>query len=193
VARDHPYGWCATCGSKLPVAVLRGLGHPAVTPPGTPRPSQLPDDGDPSGRAAPPRASTPVDALPEVDVLVVEDQVPVSSVMCRMLRQAGYTVRAVEDGLAALAVVQECRFLAIVCDLGMPQVDGQRFYDYLASGYPALARRVLFVTALSEAPAVSEFLKQTGRPVLQKPFEIKALVRAVAAVVGRPPTPGSLL
>lgn len=193
VPRDHPYGWCATCGTKLPVEVLRALGHPAVTPPGTPRPPLPADDGGTSGHAARPRHSPPAETLQQVDVLIVEDQEPVRAVMGKVLSQAGYTVRAVENGLAGLAAVQEGRFLAVICDLGMPLVDGQRFYEYLASGYPTLAKRVLFVTALSEAPAVGGFLKRTGQPVLQKPFEIKALVRAVAQVVGRPPTPGAML
>lgn len=171
--KGHPYGWCATCGAKLPYDVLRALGHPAVTPPGG---STLDARG-----------------LPEVDVLIVEDQAPVRSVMCAILKEAGYTFHAVENGLAALAAVQEARYRAIICDLGMPLVDGVRFYEYLASGYPALAKKVLFVSALSGAPAIREFLTRTGQPVLQKPFEIRALVRAVAQLVDRPPTPGVLL
>ena len=33
VPKNHPYGWCPACGSKLPYEVLRALGHQAVTPP----------------------------------------------------------------------------------------------------------------------------------------------------------------
>lgn len=131
--------------------------------------------------------------LPEVDVLIVEDQAPVRSVMGNILRQAGYTFHAVENGLAALAAVQEFRYRAIICDLGLPLVDGVRFYEYLDSGYPDLAKRVLFVSAVAGPPGAREFLGRTGRPLLQKPFEIRALVRAVAQVVDRPPTPGALL
>ena len=59
----HPYGWCPTCGSKLPDDVLRALGHPAVTPPGIPGPSLHVEDGP---------ASTEEAAT--VDILVVEDE-----------------------------------------------------------------------------------------------------------------------
>jgi predicted amidophosphoribosyltransferase len=30
--KDHPYGWCPTCGSKLTHDVLCALGHPARRP-----------------------------------------------------------------------------------------------------------------------------------------------------------------
>ncbi len=180
--KDHPYGWCATCGAKLPYDVLRALRHPAVTPPGG---STLSD-----GERHLTHDSHP---LPEVDVLIVEDHAPIRSVMRRVLEEAGYSVEAVENGLVALAAVQESRYRAIICDLGMPLVDGMRFYEYLASGFPALAKRVLFVTAIADTPPVVKFLTRTGRPALQKPFEIRALVRAVAQLVDRPPTPGALL
>ena len=200
---DHPYGWCPTCGVKLPYEVLRALGHPAVTPPGTAGGAGSPAGGHTLAGGAPRRGSPSAEgenrlvhdlqAQPEVDVLIVEDHAPVRSVMGHILNEAGYTFHAVENGLAALAAVQECRYRAIICDLGMPMVGGVRFYEDVASGDPALAKRVLFVSAMSRAPAIEAFLKRTGRPVLQKPFEMRALVRAVAQLVDRPPRPGALL
>jgi two-component system NtrC family sensor kinase len=131
--------------------------------------------------------------LPEVDVLIVEDQAPVRSVMCDILEKAGYSFQAVENGLAALAAVRQARYRAIICDVGMPLVDGVRFHEILESRDPDLAKRVLFVSAVAGGPEVRELLTRTGRPLLQKPFEIRALVRAIAQMVDRPPTPGALL
>ena len=130
------------------------------------------------------------EAAPVVDVLVVEDEAPVRSLMCDVLKRAGYTVCAVAEGDAALTVLRERHFLAMICDLGMPLVNGIQLFERLSDLDPDLTKRVLFVTGISDAPAVTDFIKRTGRPVLPKPFDIRALVRAVAHLVGRRPTPG---
>ena len=128
----------------------------------------------------------------DVDVLIIDDVEPVRSVMRRVLDEAGYTVTAVENGLAAMTAVQETRYRAIVCDISMPLVDGLRFYEFLVSGFPALAKRVLFVTAMADEPKIADFLTRTGCPVLEKPYDLKALVQVVADLVGRAPSPGTL-
>ncbi|MBI4501230.1 MAG: response regulator [Gemmatimonadetes bacterium] len=131
--------------------------------------------------------------LPETDVLIVEDEPVVRSVMATILTRAGYTITAVENGEAALAAVHARRYRAIVCDVKMPVVDGLQLYEQLESLHPALASRVIFVTAVARAPKVAEFLNDTGRPVFEKPYELKALVLAVADLVNRPPSREMLL
>lgn len=131
--------------------------------------------------------------LPYADVLVIDDDEPVRSVMERVLVDAGYTVNSVENGLLALTAIQESHYRAIVCDIRMPVVDGVRFHEYLASGFPALANRVLFVTAVADEPKMAAYLAGSGCRVLEKPYELKSLVQEVAKLVGRAPRPGALL
>jgi CheY-like chemotaxis protein len=126
----------------------------------------------------------------EADVLIVEDEPVVRSVMERVLVEAGYEVQAVANGLEALAAVQDRSYRAVVCDIKMPLVDGPKFYGQLASGYPALAKRVLFVTGVAGAPGITEFLRNTGCRVLWKPYEIRTFVYAVSELVGRLPSTG---
>jgi CheY-like chemotaxis protein len=75
----------------------------------------------------------------------------------------------------------------------MPVIDGLRFYQQLESDHPALARRVLFVTAVAEAPTVADSLRRTGLQVLRKPYELGPLIEAVATLVDRLPAPEALL
>ena len=126
----------------------------------------------------------------EADVLIVEDEPVVRSVMERVLREAGYQVRAVANGLEALAALKEGSYRAVVSDIKMPLVDGPSFYWQLASGYPALARKVLFVTGVAGAPGITEFLRKSGCRVLWKPYEIRTFVYAVSELVGRLPSTG---
>ena len=128
-----------------------------------------------------------------LDVLIVEDEPVVRSVMSNILSQAGYGVVTVENGLDALKEIDQHPFLAIVCDIHMPVLDGMRFYARVESSHPELANRFLFITGVANSPAVAEFFAQNSLRVLEKPYELKALVNEVAGLVGRPPAAAMIL
>jgi len=120
-----------------------------------------------------------------VDILIVDDDQDVRRVFTRSLERAGYMVTAVENGLAAFAELQRHQYRAIVCDVHMPFLEGRTFYDELLKDYPQMAQRVLFATGWTEHDEVGPFLKQTGRPVLRKPVDLKELVTTVRGVAER--------
>jgi len=126
-----------------------------------------------------------------MDVLIVEDDPGVQRLMTRSLEKAGFMVKAVENGLAALAELREAEFRAIVCDVGLPFLEGKSFYQHLKSEYPGQAQRVLFVTGMANDPATKAFLDASGQPYLGKPVELadflKAVRHIVSTAVGPPP------
>jgi CheY-like chemotaxis protein len=129
----------------------------------------------------------------ELDVLIVEDEPVVRSVMSKVLTEAGYEVTAVDNGFVALDAVEQNAFRAIVCDVQMPVMDGIQFYEAMEMKAPDLTRRVLFITAVAKVGPVAEFFARNACRVLEKPYELKALVTAVATLVGRPPARAMLL
>jgi CheY-like chemotaxis protein len=118
-----------------------------------------------------------------MDVLVVEDDPDARVALVKALTASGFTVTEAENGLTGLQQVSQRRFHAIVCDLRLPYLPGGAFYEEIASRDPALARRVIFVSAIAHDPAVREFLEATGRPYLQKPYELADLIETVRRVV----------
>ena len=94
------------------------------------------------------------------------------------------------DGRMALAEVGQHSFAAIICDLRMPSLGGVGVYTVLQELFPELAAKMIFITAYRSDPQLQAFLESTGRPVLDKPFEIEDLIKAVSGVVaaqhGRP-------
>jgi CheY-like chemotaxis protein len=120
--------------------------------------------------------------MPSLTVLVVEDDPDTRASMSKALTVAGFAVVEADDGLRALDQVAGRRFDAIVCDLRLPYLPGGGFYEALLQRDPEMARRVIFVSAIAHDPAVRRFLDGTGRPYLQKPYEVKALVEAVKRV-----------
>jgi CheY-like chemotaxis protein len=121
-------------------------------------------------------------AYATVNVLVVEDDPDARAGMAKVLGTAGWVVTQVEDGLAALRAVAGARFDAIVCDLRLPYLPGGGFYEELLQRDPALARRVIFVSAIVHDPAVRRFLDATGQPYLQKPYDVGELIETVRRI-----------
>jgi CheY-like chemotaxis protein len=117
-----------------------------------------------------------------VNVLVVEDDPDTRAGMTKTLVAAGCAVTGAENGVTALQLVGDAPFDAIVCDLRLPYLPGGGFYEELLKRDPALARRVIFVSAIVFDPAVRKFLDGTGQPYLQKPYEVKELIDAVKRV-----------
>ena len=117
-----------------------------------------------------------------MNVLVVEDDPDALAGMTKVLQAAGCTVTQAEDGLEALQLVAGHPFDAILCDLRLPFLPGGAFHDTLLKRNPTLARRVIFVSAITHDPAVRRYLDGTGQPYLQKPYDVKELVETVKRV-----------
>jgi CheY-like chemotaxis protein len=120
--------------------------------------------------------------VPAVDVLIVDDDEAVRHAFSKALERAGFMVTAVENGLAAVAELQQRSYRAIVCDVHMPFLEGRGFYDELLRDYPDLARRVVFATGWTDHDEVGSFLRGTGRPVLRKPVDVAQLTEIVRRV-----------
>ena len=120
-----------------------------------------------------------------MDILVIEDDPTVQSIISKALERGGYMVKCVSNGLQALAEIEETPFRAIVSDVGLPFLEGKSLYDHIKEGYPEMAERVVFVTGMANDPETKKFLDATGRPVVAKPFELRDLVKVVRGVVER--------
>lgn len=117
-----------------------------------------------------------------LSVLLVDDNQSVREGLARVLRSSGYAVATAENGLEALAALEENRYRAIICDIMMPVMDGIRLYQLIEARHPDAIKHVLFVSAWFDDPEVQSFLDRTGRPVLRKPFEITDFLKAVQEV-----------
>ena len=118
-----------------------------------------------------------------VDVLVVDDDEGTRMTLTKMLERAGFVVTAVDNGLAAIAELEQQPVRAIVCDIQLPFLEGGRFYDELSGSHPAMAEKVVFVTGRASDEYVSELIERSGRQVVHKPVNINRLVSVVRSMV----------
>ena len=130
----------------------------------------------PIGIAAVPRARV---ATPPADapcLLIVDDEEPIRRALRRYFERKGWRVDEAHDGREGLARLTapgaEARYVAVLCDLRMPGIDGPELYRRVLAVAPALARRFVISTGDTSGDAVADFLEGIELPVLEKPYEL---------------------
>ncbi len=116
-------------------------------------------------------------------VLVVDDQEQVRQLIRETLEQAGYEVEEARDGKEGLDRYRVRPRDLVIMDILMPDQDGLETIITLRQEFPDI--RIIAMTGGSDMGVIPNFLdvaKMLGaRRTLQKPFELKVLLNAVAA------------
>jgi CheY-like chemotaxis protein len=127
---------------------------------------------------------TQVDA-PHTRVLVVDDDPAVLRAFRRVLQGEHEIVTARDGSEALLVVLGGTRVDAIICDIGMPKLDGPAFFSELFELRPQLMPRVVFCTGGPPNEKTQRFLERLQAPLLFKPVAAADLVRAIDLVRSR--------
>ena len=110
-------------------------------------------------------------------VLIVDDEESIRSALARFLRGQGYEVVVAESGPAALAQIEQDKFVVMLCDIRMPEMSGLEVVP-LALGLDAdLA--ILMLTAVNDASTATNALSHGAMDYLVKPIELTVLQSAV--------------
>ena len=111
-------------------------------------------------------------------LFVIDDEPSIRAAISRFLTRRQWNVEEAEDGGAALDVLlrsEPNRYDVVMCDLRMPHVSGVELYRELLAKRPDLVRRLLFSTGDVVSSEAATFLAESGRPVIEKPFELARL------------------
>jgi CheY-like chemotaxis protein len=162
---------------------------------GAPRPSSNP----PSGRTAGMRAR----------VLLVEDEPALARALAEGIgRVHDVTLVSSARGALELLVPSTARepgagrrpttlvsgqpvkrteppFDIVLCDLRMPGMSGEALYDEVQSYDAAQARAFIFMTGVGFGADVERFLRDSGRPVLEKPFATDDALEQIRKVLSK--------
>ncbi|HEX3598352.1 MAG TPA: ATP-binding protein, partial [Polyangiaceae bacterium] len=119
-------------------------------------------------------------------ILVVDDEPLVAGLLSRML-SSEHEVAVATSAAEALSLLDENTFDAIVCDVMMPGMTGMDLYAVILERSPNLAARMVFVTGGAFVPRVAEFLSSVENPKLDKPLDLKALLKAIRDIRAKVP------
>jgi two-component system OmpR family response regulator len=118
-----------------------------------------------------------------VRVLVVDDELNITELVCLGLRYEGFEVKSAADGREALRAVREFDPSVLILDVRMPGIDGFEVCRRLrASGNLA---PVIFLTARDSTEDKIAGLTIGGDDYLTKPFSLDELIARVRAIVRR--------
>jgi CheY-like chemotaxis protein len=103
----------------------------------------------------------------------------VARLIADVLEDEGLHVDVLLDGREALDRAGRERLDLVICDMKMPGLDGQNFYQSLARARNPLQERFLFVTGDVIAQQTQEFLERNRLPHVAKPFRVEELTEKV--------------
>jgi signal transduction histidine kinase/FixJ family two-component response regulator len=137
-------------------------------------------DGAVTGSKIP---SVPAPARGTETLLVVEDNVAVRSVLCRVLKDAGYVVLAASDAAEARSICLSHRSTIhlLLTDVVMPGLSGPELATELSTERPDM--KVLFMSGYSGTAITRHGMLREGLVFLQKPFSPGSVTRAVHAAL----------
>ncbi|HTU09860.1 MAG TPA: response regulator [Allosphingosinicella sp.] len=111
-----------------------------------------------------------------IRILLAEDDDSMRVYLARALERTGYHVVAVDNGLAALPLLESEPFDLLLTDIVMPEMDGIELAQKAAEIVPDI--RVMFITGFA-AVALKAGRKTPDAKVLSKPFHLRDLVAEV--------------
>jgi DNA-binding response OmpR family regulator len=119
--------------------------------------------------------------MPGEVILIIEDDVHIGGLVAQVLREAGYRPELVRDVQAARAgAAQGVQPAALISDLMVAGSAGpDRLADELGSLFPGVP-----ITLMTGVPPKRRAaLGVTHDRIIEKPFELEALLRAVRAML----------
>jgi CheY-like chemotaxis protein len=119
-------------------------------------------------------------------ILVVDDDVELALIYQQLLEAYHYEVLTASDGALALKLILGQDVDAVLCDLRMPELEGDLFYSAVERSKPHLCERFLFITGAAEDPKYQTFLSQVKSPVLRKPVVPTKLLAELQRVLAEP-------
>lgn len=117
-------------------------------------------------------------------VLVVDDDETIRDTLRLVLEDAGYRVEEAPDGRTALDRMRtDTERYIVLLDLIMPGIDGTSVLASVARDESLFSRHAYILMTAGQAhamPGIDQMLTRFGIPILQKPFDLDALLDMLA-------------
>jgi two-component system alkaline phosphatase synthesis response regulator PhoP len=116
-----------------------------------------------------------------IRILIVEDELPISSLLEMKLTRQGYHCEVAHDGKTAADMIEDTLYDLILLDVMIPVFSGFDLMEYIRPmGIP-----VIFLTAKGDVQDRVAGLKKGAEDYIVKPFEMVELVARIEVVLRR--------
>ncbi len=118
-----------------------------------------------------------------VNILYVDDEDVLRTLVADQLGAQGYTVATADDGDTALEILAKRTFDIILLDIRMPRVSGMEVLKELRRRKNTT--RIIVLTAVDDLAVAIEAVKNGATDYLTKPYELTTLVTSIQRVLAR--------
>lgn len=116
-----------------------------------------------------------------IEILIVEDEKPISNLIKLSLSKEGYVCTCAYDGKEAADLIEKNRYDLILLDIMLPEYDGFELMEYIRP----MEIPVIFITARGSINDRVKGLRAGAEDYIVKPFEIVELLARVDVVLRR--------
>ncbi len=148
----------------------------------------LPLDRTAAGGIAAPETGAGASTRAPQLILLVEDEEMLRELGVTFLEAEGYRVLTASDGIEAVEIFERHRdeIGLVVCDLGLPKLDGRAVFLKMKETRPAV--RAIVASGYIEPAIRSEIIAAGVIDTIQKPYDFRDLVAKIRSLIG-PPQP----
>jgi DNA-binding NtrC family response regulator len=114
-------------------------------------------------------------------ILIADDESKIRKVMTLLLRDEGYEVVAVDNGLSAVHEAEQFSPDVVLLDYQMPDMTGMEALRQIKSMYPASV--ILMITAYGSISLAVNAIKDGAYDFIEKPFDNDHLLMAVRSAL----------
>jgi len=118
-----------------------------------------------------------------MNILLIEDDIRLASILSRALEANGYTIDIAYDGLLGKKHVTDNDYSLIITDIILPKLDGLELCKEIRNLKPYIP--IIMLTALGTTDDKVEGFDAGADDYLVKPFEMKELLVRVRALIKR--------
>ena len=171
------FAWHIPSGKRISWDTARGIGDDSI--------SHHVIDSAKMAAASTSPATLGTPGLEIRSILLLDDDLDLSTALKGLLESRNFLVTTVESGLEGLREVMATDFDVIICDMMMPRMPGDMFYRAVERTKPHLCGRFVFITGHSGNPKITAFIESVGGLVLFKPVLIEDLIGMISVALNR--------
>lgn len=116
-------------------------------------------------------------------ILVVDDELPIRTLLGAMLERHGYACEMATSGRDALAALERNSFQLVLSDIVLRDMDGVALLERIRHLYPSVP--IVMITAVHDLNVAVDVMRRGACDYLLKPFEKDQLLLAVERAMDR--------
>ena len=116
-----------------------------------------------------------------IRILIIDDDIEFAGVLRLHLAAAGYTAEVAEDAVEGGKVLLERPPALVLCDIGMPYLNGLEFMSLMQTDAHSASIPVVFVSGRSDTATMTKAVELGAADFLTKPITREQLLQTVEA------------